>query len=1014
MIFSMRIILFILLCLPGASSIKAQGKMLKYSYRHFGTENGLAQNSVPDAVFDKNGYLWVSIRTDNVFVYDGYRFTPCWFYEANKRFAFKSASLFCNTAGDIFIAHENGIHVRKQNTGAFIPVSKSVISRENEEIIFIGEGNQQEIYFYNRSAIYVLHQSASGGYTIDTLTTAVIATVYFERSVDGVAKKSFFWFSKGNEPDCYLYDIAQQKITKKISLLASPALIAWFAVDSSLYGLDNNFALFKTSSNGWPRVAVPVKSFKKGVQWQSNTFTNKSTGEVFTGANEYLYKFNSDFTAPPDEITDATGKPVLSKGNVTKILQQDAAHLWLFTTAEGIYQLDIKPKKFDHFRAEEGSLNFVRTIYKDESTGYVFSGLFYGGLVVYDGEGKIIKTIPLPRMSKDDKGGFCVNGILKLASNRYLVWYNAGKAYLLSTVDWSMKSIINSGNVWEENRNGVITDYAGFLPLGGSRFASGYKNRIYFFNASTQGIQIQDSIACSLLRPEAFYYAAPWFYYGGIGFFYRYHTETKKIDSIPIPFTTKVKWISRDKYNRLWVSTETGIAVVENNIPGSYRVVKTLTTDDGLPNHYVYVAEPDTKGKMWCSSNKGIFSIDINNFTVTGYSTVDGLQSEEFNTGAFYKDSSGNFYFGGINGLNFFQSASMKENDGPALVRIDFISSGDSLIYQYPNNLFPFSININYKNPSLLLRFSALNYNTQGFNQYEYKLHASDSAWIDNSNNNEMQLLLLPGRYSIQVRLKNSPLSAAQLNVYVAPPFYQTIWFSLLAITAIAALVTIVVNRHTKNKYRKRIALLEVQQKIQEERERISRDLHDNLGVQANAILHNSTLLNPEKENYKNVVANLQDTAKEMLLNLRETLWAMKTADVTAKDVWLRIINFMKQMGRHYTSINFKVEGEVPKGFMINSNKALNIVLIVQESVNNAVKHAGATTITTTCANNNNNEWIIAIKDDGEGFDMDTAKDKTGSYGLQNMRQRALSGKFKYSIETAPGKGTNTIISIAG
>jgi hypothetical protein len=58
----MRIVIIILLCLCGATTLEAQGNLLKYSYRHFGTDNGLTQNSVSDAVFDKNGYLWVSIR----------------------------------------------------------------------------------------------------------------------------------------------------------------------------------------------------------------------------------------------------------------------------------------------------------------------------------------------------------------------------------------------------------------------------------------------------------------------------------------------------------------------------------------------------------------------------------------------------------------------------------------------------------------------------------------------------------------------------------------------------------------------------------------------------------------------------------------------------------------------------------------------------------------------------------------------------------------------------------------
>ena len=197
----------------------------------------------------------------------------------------------------------------------------------------------------------------------------------------------------------------------------------------------------------------------------------------------------------------------------------------------------------------------------------------------------------------------------------------------------------------------------------------------------------------------------------------------------------------------------------------------------------------------------------------------------------------------------------------------------------------------------------------------------------------------------------------------------------------------------------------------EKERKRIAAELHDNLGVQANAILHNSTLLNNNTED-KTIVADLQDTAKEMLHNLRETLWAMKTADVQATDLWLRIINFMKQMGRHYTNINFKVEGEAPANYIIPSNKALNIVLVLQEAVNNAVKHAQPAIITAASINDENG-WSISISDNGKGFDFDAAKAKTSdSYGLSNMQERAIASAITFSIKSEAGKGTSVMLIV--
>jgi signal transduction histidine kinase len=203
----------------------------------------------------------------------------------------------------------------------------------------------------------------------------------------------------------------------------------------------------------------------------------------------------------------------------------------------------------------------------------------------------------------------------------------------------------------------------------------------------------------------------------------------------------------------------------------------------------------------------------------------------------------------------------------------------------------------------------------------------------------------------------------------------------------------------------------ELKEQEEKERKRIAAELHDNLGVQANAILHNSTLLNTQHENNKKLVEDLQDTAKEMLHNLRETLWAMKTSDVPAADLWLRIINFMKQMGRHYPTINFTIQGTPPNGYIISSAKALHIVLVLQETVNNAVKHAAAKNITAKSITTNNN-WQLIIEDDGKGFEIEKAMQQNDSYGLANMQERAKNGGFIYKITSALKAGTTTSITI--
>ncbi len=193
------------------------------------------------------------------------------------------------------------------------------------------------------------------------------------------------------------------------------------------------------------------------------------------------------------------------------------------------------------------------------------------------------------------------------------------------------------------------------------------------------------------------------------------------------------------------------------------------------------------------------------------------------------------------------------------------------------------------------------------------------------------------------------------------------------------------------------------------ERKRIAADLHDNLGVQANAILHNSELLKNESSEHEDIVDDLHDTAKLMLLNLRETLWAMKSNDLEAAELWLRVISFSKQMGRHYAQIKFSITGTAPDHFLLPSAMALNIVMIVQEAVHNAVKHSNADKI-QLASNIENFLWNISVSDNGKGFDLDTALSKKNSYGLKNMMERAATYGLK--IDFDKNDTTGSIIKI--
>lgn len=290
----------------------------------------------------------------------------------------------------------------------------------------------------------------------------------------------------------------------------------------------------------------------------------------------------------------------------------------------------------------------------------------------------------------------------------------------------------------------------------------------------------------------------------------------------------------------------------------------------------------------------------------------------------------------------------------------------------------------------------------------EIILRVADSAYRINTAE---KMASLQTQYEVQK--KEALIARQKLDL-----FQQNL---LLYASGAVALVLALFFIHRFRIYRKRqLQLLEEKRKQHEinikeaeekERKRIAAELHDNLGVQANAILYNSSQLDAGTEKQQLLVTDLQETAKEMLLNLRETLWALKNTDISAMDLWFRVINFMQQMGRHYTHIQFSVLGNPPKEFILTANRALHLVLVIQETVNNSVKHAEAANITIQSVTKEH-EWEITVMDNGKGFDIKTARAKTESYGLGNMEERAVAGRFTLDIKSGPDTGTYTCLRI--
>ncbi len=186
------------------------------------------------------------------------------------------------------------------------------------------------------------------------------------------------------------------------------------------------------------------------------------------------------------------------------------------------------------------------------------------------------------------------------------------------------------------------------------------------------------------------------------------------------------------------------------------------------------------------------------NKTFHNYNQSDGLQSNEFNQGAFFQSKDGKLYFGGKSGINAFFPDSIKHNSyDPQVV---FTSFKD---YNKPIKLKRSiwktdQIELSYKDNILSFTFAALSYNDPDKNKFEYMLKGLNDNWIHKGTNGEVTFTNLPpGNYMLIVKGTNNDgiwsSHIASIKIIILPPFWQTWWFRAIIILCLIALIYFII-----------------------------------------------------------------------------------------------------------------------------------------------------------------------------------------------------------------------------
>ncbi|MBW1869136.1 MAG: GAF domain-containing protein, partial [Deltaproteobacteria bacterium] len=245
-----------------------------------------------------------------------------------------------------------------------------------------------------------------------------------------------------------------------------------------------------------------------------------------------------------------------------------------------------------------------------------------------------------------------------------------------------------------------------------------------------------------------------------------------------------VNAIHLDQSNNLWIGTGFGLDRFE---PGSESFVH-YREREGLSNNMVLAILEDRTGTLWLSTNRGLSNFDPQTERFENYDTGDGLRALEFSSGSAFQGSSGEMFFGWINGFNAFYPEDIKDNPyKPPIVVTDFQILNRS-VSTGPNSPLAKAIygieriDLTSKDTAFSFEIAALHYNSPEENQYAYIMEGFDEEWNLVGNRRFATFTNLPpGEYTFRAIGSNSDgvwnTDGVNIAVTIPYPFWQNWWF---------------------------------------------------------------------------------------------------------------------------------------------------------------------------------------------------------------------------------------------
>lgn len=758
----------------------------------FTTDRELSSSLINYMYQDRNGFIWVATE-DGLNRYDGAKFT-IYRHEPNNEHSLAHSfvrTVFEDSKGHLLIGTYKGIQMYDPAADNFTPLAKqengdifesnipSIIERKNGEIWVSGNVLCKLTIGENQLTVQKIDIPISApGYMIEDREQ----NVWMSKGEEGVYRlspdnKLSLYLSKDNGYIKSICEDSQGRIyvgsMRKGLFAYDEKLNSFIPIDFKekkelpicfLYSGSQNELYIGTDGKG---MAIYNNQAHKISEYQfDNSYFDSSNSKIHSilkdnSGNLWLAVYQKGIILIPARTNSfkyighkSIDKNMIGSSCITSFCKDNGGTLWIGTDNDGIYALTEKIERIKHFSHGNHPNSVPSTIIKlyEDSEHNIWVGSYINGM------GKLNKQTGQCSYQHKlvDKNNNYIQRIYDFTEDKNKRLWIATMGFGLFYYDLKTKEFLSV-----QSQTSPINEWIGCLHYSND-------NKLY--------VGTYDGINCIDLNTPDF--------------------QSHKILSQHVIYS-----IHEDAHGVIWLGSSEGLFSWDKKTPK----MTSYTTADGLPSNTIYAIEGDENDFLWISTNAGISQFQKKNNKFINYYVSDGLQGNEFYKNASFKDSQGIIWFGGMNGITYFNPQDIINPAKKWNIRItDFflhnnpvrkgIKSGIHNIISCPVfNAEEFYLS--HKDNVFSIEFATLELNAPEHINYLYSIN--DEKWISlpKGVNRISFSNLKPGTYNFKIKARDNTIESniKEITIYISPAWYASWWAKCIYFFLFSVIIFIII-----------------------------------------------------------------------------------------------------------------------------------------------------------------------------------------------------------------------------